>query len=343
MESRNQGLQIGRAVAALSVAYFHSYIALRAFPETAQIPIMPLKNWGFLGVNFFFAISGYVICLITARSSFSASSFAIKRIFRLFPMYWTVMAVVGFLVLIGKYRHESLGHFFYSMTLLPQNGAPAYDVSWTLERELVFYALAALTVPLVGIPGLAVVLASLAAAGWWLGNPWSYHFVSTIQADFLVGVLVFLVHGRTRFMGASMPIAAGIAWLAYTRQHDFAFSVSLCMSIILLGMVNLQLPWERWPLRWLVHIGNASYSIYLLHPLTFLVMVNIAARAHLPDWMCEPWRFITIAVCCIVSSVTWRIVELPCIRIGNSLSRRMAFSVDRADNLPDGIGRETVT
>jgi hypothetical protein len=82
------GLQAGRAIAALTVAYFHSYIALRAFPESAQIPIGPLKDHGYLGVNFFFAISGYVICLIASKPTFSAVPFAINRAFRLFPMYW---------------------------------------------------------------------------------------------------------------------------------------------------------------------------------------------------------------------------------------------------------------
>jgi exopolysaccharide production protein ExoZ len=90
--SKNEGLQAARALAALSVAYFHSYIALRAFPDTAQIPIVPLKNWGYLGVDFFFAISGYVICLIASKPTFSPVPFAIKRVFRLFPMYWIAMA-----------------------------------------------------------------------------------------------------------------------------------------------------------------------------------------------------------------------------------------------------------
>ena len=58
--------------------------ALRAFPESAQMPIPPLKQWGYLGVIFFFAISGYVICLIAVRPSFSPLSFAIKRLFRLY-------------------------------------------------------------------------------------------------------------------------------------------------------------------------------------------------------------------------------------------------------------------
>ena len=40
-----EGLQVARALAALSVAYFHSYTALRAFPEGARYPIAFLKAW----------------------------------------------------------------------------------------------------------------------------------------------------------------------------------------------------------------------------------------------------------------------------------------------------------
>jgi exopolysaccharide production protein ExoZ len=90
-----EGLQAARAIAALTVAYYHSYVAIRsAFPESAWLPIAPLKDWGFLGVNFFFAISGYVICLVASKPSFNLRSFTIKRQFRLYPMYWVTMAIV---------------------------------------------------------------------------------------------------------------------------------------------------------------------------------------------------------------------------------------------------------
>jgi peptidoglycan/LPS O-acetylase OafA/YrhL len=320
--SRNAGLQIGRAVAALSVAYFHSYIALRVFPEAAQYPIRQLSDSGFLGVNLFFAISGYVICIVASRPDFSPWPFAIKRVFRLYPMYWITMLLIVLLIIFGKYRIEPLGHFLYSMTLLPQSGAPAFDPSWTLERELVFYALAALVVPLGGVPALALALASLAFAGWWFGNPWSFHLISTVQSDFLAGVIVFLGHDRLRWLGGWAPIVFGTALLAYTRTHDFAFSVPVSFAVILLGMVNLRLPTHWLPVRMLVALGDASYSIYLLHYIVFMLSVLLAAQIHLiwqlplPDWLCEPWRFLTLAVCCAISYLTFRSIEQPFIRIG---------------------------
>jgi exopolysaccharide production protein ExoZ len=261
-----------------------------------------------------------VICLIASRPAFSPGSFAIRRIFRLFPMYWVAMAAVAVLIAIGKYRPESAAHFLYSMTLLPQNGASAYDVSWTLEREIVFYALAAIIVPIGGVRALAVVLSALGFAGVYFGNPWTYHLVSSIQLDFLAGVVVFLVQDYTRRLGAVAPIVAGIALLVYTRTHDFAGSVSLSCGLILLGMIKLRLPWQARPFRWLVQAGDASYSIYLLHILVFMAMVYLAARLGLPAWMCEPWRFTTLLLCCIVSRLTWRAIELPMIDLGNRLA-----------------------
>lgn len=320
MPEKLEGLQAARAIAALSVAYFHSYIALRAFPESAQIPIGPLKEWGYFGVNFFFSISGYVICLIASKPTFSPWPFAIKRVFRLYPMYWLALAVVAGLIAVGKYRPEPLGHFLYSMTLLPQPGAPAYDVSWTLEREIVFYVLAAIIVPLGGCRGLAVVLASLGFAGLYFGNPWTFHLVSTTHFDFLAGVVAFLVQDRTRRVGAIAPIVAGIALLVYTRTHDFPASVSVASGLILLGMTRLRLPWQARPFRWIVQAGDASYSIYLLHMLVFMAMVYLAARLGLPAWFCEPWRFATLLLCCIFSYMTWRAIEVPMIEFGNRLA-----------------------
>jgi exopolysaccharide production protein ExoZ len=319
---KNEGLQAARAIAALSVAYFHSYVAVRAaFPETAWAPIPFLRDWGGFGVNFFFAISGYVICVVVSKPEFTLRGFVIKRVFRLYPMYWAVMAIVALMIAAGNYRPEPLTHFLYSTLLLPQQHAPAYDLSWTLEREMVFYALAAITVPIAGIYGLAATLAALAFGGWWFENPWSFHLLSTTQADFLAGVLIFAANPILRRLGAIVPLAAGATLLWYSRSHDFAFSVTLSMALLLTGMVNLRLPWSRLPFRWAIAAGNASYSIYLLHYLVFFQFAVWSVTWPLPDWMCEPWRIAAILVCSLLSYGTWQVIEEPMNRMANSLVR----------------------
>ncbi|MBR0691598.1 acyltransferase [Bradyrhizobium lablabi] len=326
-----EGLQAARAIAALSVAYFHSYVALRAFPEDAQHPIAFLKAWGFLGVDLFFAISGYVICLVASKPDFSPLAFAIKRAFRLYPMYWVTMAIVAAAILSGKFPDQiGLGHFLYSMTLLPQHGPTAYQVSWTLEREVVFYALAALLVPFVGIRGLAIVLAGLAFAGFVYQDPWSFHLISIRQADFLGGVLVFLVsrHFRPGSWTAGLSLAAGVLALGYlwfNPSRIFTFATTICLALVLLGMINLRLPWKHWSLRWLVLIGDGSYSIYLLHGLILYYFPWFCAQFNsVPAWLCEPSRYGLLALTCVVSYATWRLVEVPMISVGNRLLKRAA-------------------
>ena len=84
-------------------------------------------------------------------------------------------------------------------------------------------------------------------------------------------------------------------------------------------MVELRVPWQRAPFSWLVALGDASYSIYLLHYVTFAVMSFVAARLALPEWACEPWRALAIGVCCLISLATWQLIERPMIRFGNRL------------------------
>jgi peptidoglycan/LPS O-acetylase OafA/YrhL len=340
-----QGLQAGRAIAALSVAYFHSYVAVRGvFDEQAWAPIAALKDWGFLGVNFFFAISGFVICLVVAKPDFTVRGFVIKRAFRLYPMYWVTLVGVLILIAWGKYAPQTLPHFLYSMTLLPQHGSPSYDLSWTLEREMVFYALAALVVPFAGIPGLAVTLAALAGAGWYLGNPWSFHLVSSTQADFLAGVLVYLARKPLDRLPPWLPLITGAVLLVWTRSHDFLFSVPVSLALVLGGLIALPLPWHRAPFRWLVAAGDASYSIYLLHYIVFMTASVIGGQwlpfklsFTLPAWACEPWRLGTLLACCFLSAVTWRVIERPMIRLSERMAgprRRPAPAAPQAVSAP---------
>lgn len=78
MAGKLEGIQVGRALAALSVAYFHSHFAIAAFPGSAIHPIPGLATQGYLGVNFFFAISGFVICLVLDRPSNTLFGFTAK-------------------------------------------------------------------------------------------------------------------------------------------------------------------------------------------------------------------------------------------------------------------------
>src|ERR1700733_8738810 len=89
-KDKQVGIQVARAIAALGIVYFHSWVSITRFPAGTAYQIPGLTYYGWFAVDLFFAISGYVICLVVSRESFRIPSFLIKRVFRLYPL-WLVM------------------------------------------------------------------------------------------------------------------------------------------------------------------------------------------------------------------------------------------------------------
>jgi hypothetical protein len=127
-------------IAALGIVYFHSWVSITRFPTGTAYQIPSLSYYGWFAVDLFFAISGYVICLVVGRDSFDVRSFLIRRVFRLYPL-WLVMLTV-FAATAGLWRgltpRETLEFFLYSATLLPTIGNPFYNVGWSLQHEIAF-------------------------------------------------------------------------------------------------------------------------------------------------------------------------------------------------------------
>jgi exopolysaccharide production protein ExoZ len=324
-ESKNAGLQVGRAVAALSVAYFHSYIALRNFQPGSIHPFAPLAEGGFFGVDFFFAISGYVISVVTDRPSFSAGPFLVKRIFRLYPLvivfclfqYWLHAAPI-----LDVTLDHSWQRILYGMSLLPGSGERYYAVTWTLEHEVIFYLLAAIVVPSFGRMGLAAILALLVAITYFfqpaLG---SIHIFTMVHADFLAGLLAYQYRERLERLGTLMPAVGSLAlyWLAYRGYFQLALASGSFLALV--AFMNIRWDLKRFPLRLAVILGDASYSIYMSHWILLYLSYWLAYKLAVDPSIAELWRFSTLGAICIVSTMLWYGFEKPINQFGHRLSR----------------------
>jgi exopolysaccharide production protein ExoZ len=317
------GLQIARGLAAFAIVYFHSWVILLSFPKDTDHPIMMLKLWGYLSIDFFFAISGFVICLVATRPGFTTASFLIKRVFRLYPMYLSCLAVYGATsILRNPAPVETLASFVYSATLLPTRDYPFYGVAWSLQHEILFYIVAAVTVPFIGLRGLASILFASAAVAIWLDIPLHSLPISKYHADFLAGVLAFLASPYLRRIGCLIPLVIGCAGIYLVVSWGATNYFCIPFFVLMIAVVNYE-PASK-VIRPLIFLGDLSYSMYLIHPLVFGIGYKImVALQPLPFWLEEYIRWAAIFACVPVSYLTWRFIEKPMIRLGERLSAGM--------------------
>ncbi|MEI9923311.1 MAG: acyltransferase [Bradyrhizobium sp.] len=150
MRSYYPWLDLLRFAAALSVAFFHLMFSSwagdlrgldRYLYSGAQFPSAVAFTWfGWVGVEIFFVISGFVIA--NSASKASPIEFLINRALRLYPAVW-VCATAAFVVLLIFARDsfpQLIGPYIRSMLLVPR-GPWIDDVYWTLSAEISFYAL----------------------------------------------------------------------------------------------------------------------------------------------------------------------------------------------------------
>jgi exopolysaccharide production protein ExoZ len=320
-QDKLSGIQIARAIAALSIVYFHSWVALVRFPKDTAFPLPVLTGHGWLAVDLFFAISGFVICLVASKPSFNVASFLIKRVFRLYPLWLATLTAFAVLAMIwrGLTERETLGFFLYSATLLPTEYFPFYDIGWSLQHEMVFYLIAALVIPSFGLFGLVAFLATSTLASHLIEMPWYFSNLAFYHAEFLAGVLAFMLRPKLVHFGFWLPFTVGfVALCFFFAVWGGRVYAPIALFFLILGFSNIRN--ARW-LKPFEELGNASYSIYLIHPIVILVASAIVSKfPQAPLWSQEPIRFACFVVIVAASLFSWNYFEKPAIALGNRLA-----------------------
>ena len=168
-----------RAVAAFGVVASHAYfLGGRVLPVRAEhwydVPLLASTT----GVYLFFAISGYVIAkpfvdrLVAGDRLPALVPYALRRGFRIFPLYWIALTTMIVVVGAGTTRPwHYLVHYSLLHNLVPGRQQAIFSVAWTLTIEVLFY----MAVPLLALALhrrgtrrperlAAVILASFAAS-----------------------------------------------------------------------------------------------------------------------------------------------------------------------------------
>lgn len=137
-----------RFLAAFGVLFFHkfSYFLDIGFLSKNLSFLEPLTHYGYLGVNLFFLISGFVITL--SSEGRTLGQFISARFVRLFPVFWICVSITTLFVLIfAKNESIPLAQYLANLTMMPHYYGDYTFIDgsyWTLELELKFYLLIAL-------------------------------------------------------------------------------------------------------------------------------------------------------------------------------------------------------
>lgn len=331
-----QTVQVLRGLSALLVLVFHTSEVAK---KKLGMAINASLGFGHAGVDFFFVLSGFIICYVhfsdLGRPD-RLKSYFLKRIVRVCPLYWVITGAIVTASLAGfSFAGEanlSFKRIATSFLFIPQAEKPILGVGWTLTHEMFFYALFSLIIwlpPRAVLPPLGAWLLGIVIRIFAFPNHLdsvALQFVfSEHNLQFAIGCLVgwVIVKGRRvnprrwLFSGAVLFLGSGLIEVFLDLSLNAVLQYGVASALMLIGAAcgDLENGWN--PPRWLVAIGAASYSIYLVHLAALNLLVLVAKKAGLLTILGTP--ITVIAIACgsfVVGLVTHRWIERPLLEIG---------------------------
>jgi peptidoglycan/LPS O-acetylase OafA/YrhL len=328
-----QSIQALRALAATSVIFAH----------------VPFVNRGGFGVNIFFVVSGFIICYI---SSVSPRHFLLKRVFRVVPLYWLGTLGVFLIAVVAPHmlnfstaRPDELLKSLFFIPFVKESGraVPLLFLGWTLEYEMFFYLVFAVVLAI--NKKLAGWLAILALAGVAIAGSLTHPASLTLKfysrpiiMEFALGILAFYLWKSwgQRLNQLSLPLVALVALACYAiffwtdsgipQSIHFVKAIPVFLFQGGLGFLILmcflstegRIPFPRWVLA----IGDASYSLYLFHPYIVQSVSKKIVSFEVLTPLSLATLIATIGACFLFAIASFVLVERP----SNEFLRRTFLS-----------------
>lgn len=347
-------LQVLRAFAALAIVYYHTDSAINGI------------HTDFMAVQIFFVLSGFIMAYVSEKSS---SHFLIKRLIRIVPLYW--MSTILFLVLtnlgltnpvyvlplFGKWLIESpiqilvwiqqqhgldnlntLLNLVKSLLFIPYvnhggNIQPILGVGWTLNLEMFFYMVVAVslkaskkyapivTIVLLGLTKVAVQTSNCAS------TICSFYAQNAIFC-FVTGIICFYIWNAIseetakRFKRLLIGSAVVVATLFFLL-HFFSIGLKLPQNIYptihppliillaaLLHKANVQCHWKP-----ILIVANASYALYLTHIIFIEIFRNLSTQFPLLGLTTPIGVILILTVSSLFAIVVYQAIELPLLKL----------------------------
>ena len=296
MGTRNSLLDLYRFVAAVMVVIYHYAFNGVAGGKVQSIThVEPsITMYGYLGVELFFMISGFVIYNSVINSN--PSKFITSRMIRLFPAYWFCLIVTTVFTLMYGYKYDftvSFSQVLMNFTMVQQLfGVEHVDgVYWTLTYELIFYILV-FTVFFIGnqntLQKFFVIWPGLIFISYICGLDF-LPFMGGYFYFFCSGVVIaMLCRSPSWYLSVSLffllllTIQYSLSNAAlYSTQKGVEYSpyiISLIIAVFFFMMVILKYDYFKLfkiPLSEV--LGKITYPLYLIHAHIGYMLLNMYA------------------------------------------------------------------
>jgi len=346
---RIAGLDGIRALSVLAVVWHHSH---------SPIPGLPISGHGFLGVDVFFVLSGFLISMLLLQErkeagAISLRNFYARRTLRIFPLYYAVIAVLACYYLwigSGDGRDQFLDGLPFLATYTSNwvHVSGLMSITWSLSTEEQFYLVWPPLLALLGRRSVVLLLVLLGisqavnfglADGWLARVGMPYESLEILQCTFtpiILGViLAFLLEDPTNRAKlrrvATLPVLIVVLLamlLVANTGSDLRGSPRLAFHVlaaVLLGCIAVRPDSAvARTLEWrpLAYLGVISYGIYLLHMLALDVGRRILEKVGLPvEQLLFPAG---LAVTIVIAAISYRYFESPLLALRSRFRRKSA-------------------
>jgi peptidoglycan/LPS O-acetylase OafA/YrhL len=296
-----------------------------------------LSDYGSWGVDVFFVISGFIMTFIVSTKERTVGTFALNRFIRIIPNYWfyTGLALIFGMIIPYHTSSATFSSVFQSLLFIPHENPsdllgmfPILSVGWTLNYEMLFYALVAIALLFGNKPlplRFMVVVLMLCSMPILdrvlnLGVYYKYHLI-----EFAFGVfLYYLFTGywwRFRFWVLILALVATLVEFHPILERLIVSFLIVLLALILEKYIGAKSVFSKVGL----FFGNISFSVYLSHILV-LNFIAYSISGLLSDDLSGIWVFyiliMTFSLVLILSYLSYLFIE---VKLARSIKKRVFY------------------
>ena len=278
---------------------------------------------GYLGVDIFFVLSGFILTYAYHKSFFLDKvntkkyyNFLVKRFAKIYPLQILTFCIVGVLLLVGKYVFHQKDliirpdHIVSNLLMIHAwniNDALSWNThSWSLSDEWFAYVFlfisAVFIIKMNKIIGRIVLgFAVLFFIVRWFGienfdlNQYTYNGIERIIPEFFLGVLIGLLRFDFDISKKSASLIFGVSVLTLFILTITDFKVDALCMLLFAGMIySLSFPTyidKLFNSKRMVYLGNISFAFYMFQLTAFYVFKpfqNYIGKLNVSEYISNP-------------------------------------------------------